>query len=101
MLFSAFEAILLIHRGRNIVAPMDDIRITLSDSSKAFVDAQVAEGNYSSASECIDAALRAKAKAEAQEKLEGLLLEGLEGEDIAWTPELMDEIRQEARRSAS
>ena len=80
---------------------MDDIRISLSDSSKAFVDAQVAEGNYASVSECIDDALRAKAKADAQEKLEALLLEGLEGEDIAWTPELMDEIRRAARRSAS
>jgi antitoxin ParD1/3/4 len=81
---------------------MDDIRISLSDSSKAFVDAQVAEGNYASVSECIDAAVRAKAKAEAQEKLDALLLEGLNsGDPVEWTPKLMDEIRKEARRPAA
>jgi antitoxin ParD1/3/4 len=80
---------------------MDDIRSSLSDISKAFVDAHMAEGNYASVSECIDAALRAQAKAEAQEKLEALLLEGLEsGDPVEWTPELMDEIRKEARRPA-
>ncbi len=77
---------------------MDDIRISLSDSTKAFVDTEVAEGSYASVSECIDALVLAGAKAKAQEKLEALLLEGLEGEDIEWTPELMDEIRERARR---
>jgi antitoxin ParD1/3/4 len=72
---------------------MDDIRISLSDSSKAFVDAQVAEGNYASVSECIDAAVLAKAKAEAQAKMEALLLEGLEGEDIEWTDADWDKLR--------
>jgi hypothetical protein len=40
-------------------------------------------------------------KAKAQAKLEALLLEGLEGEDMAWTPALMDEIRSEARRQGN
>jgi antitoxin ParD1/3/4 len=74
---------------------MDDIRISLSDSSKAFVDAQVAEGNYASVSECIDAAVLAKAKAEAQEKLEALLLEGLESGDAEpWTDENWDALKR-------
>jgi Arc/MetJ-type ribon-helix-helix transcriptional regulator len=53
----------------------------------------MAEGTYASVSECIDAALRAQAKAEAQEKLEALLLEGLEGEDIEWTDADWDKLR--------
>ena len=80
---------------------MDDIRISLSDSSKAFVDEQVTEGDFASASDYVAALIHAEAKAKAQDKLEALLLEGLEGEDIEWTPELMDEIRERARRPAS
>ena len=72
---------------------MDDIRISLSDSTKAFVDTEVAEGSYASVSECIDALVLAGAKAKAQEKLEALLLEGLEGEDIEWTDVNWDELR--------
>ena len=72
---------------------MDDIRISLSDSTKAFVDAEVAGGSYASMSECIDAMVRAGAKAKAQEKLEALLLEGLEGDDIEWTDAHWDELR--------
>ena len=64
---------------------MDDIRISLSDSSKAYVDAEVADGSYGSVSECIDALVLAGAKAKAQEKLEALLLEGLDGEETEWT----------------
>ncbi len=65
---------------------MDDIRISLSDSAKAFVDTEVADGSYASVSECVDALVRAGAKAKAQEKLDALLLEGLEsGEATPWT----------------
>jgi antitoxin ParD1/3/4 len=74
---------------------MNDIRISLSDSSKAFVDAQLAERNYASVSECIDAAVQAKAKADAQEKLEALLLDGLESGDAEpWTDENWDTLKR-------
>lgn len=72
---------------------MDDIRISLSDSSKAAVDAGMADGSYASVSECIDALVLAGAKAKAQEKLEDLLLEGLVGDDIEWTDSHWDELR--------
>ena len=71
---------------------VDDTRILLSDSSRAFVDAEVADGSYASVSECIDALVLAGAKAKAQDKLEALLLEGLEGEDIEWTDAHWDEL---------
>ncbi|MEP7350979.1 MAG: type II toxin-antitoxin system ParD family antitoxin [Sphingorhabdus sp.] len=72
---------------------MDDIRISLPDIEKAFVDEQVAEGDYASASDYVAALIHAEAKAKAQEKLEDLLLEGLEGEDIQWTDANWDELR--------
>jgi antitoxin ParD1/3/4 len=72
---------------------MDDISISLSGSTKAFVDAEVADGSYASVIECVDDILRAGTKAMAQEKLEALLLEGLEGEDIEWTDADWDELR--------
>jgi antitoxin ParD1/3/4 len=72
---------------------MDDIRISLSGSTKAFVDAEVADGSYASVMECVDDLLLAGTKAKAQEKLEALLLEGLEGEDIEWTDANWDELR--------
>ena len=72
---------------------MDDIRISLPDIEKAFVDEQVAEGDYASASDYVAALIHAQAKAKAQEKLEALLLAGLEGEDIEWTDANWDELR--------
>ena len=63
----------------------------------SVVEDQVTNGNYRSASDYLSDLIRADHKAKAQERLEALLLEGLEGEDIEWTPALADEIRREAR----
>jgi antitoxin ParD1/3/4 len=74
---------------------MDDIRITLPDMDKAFVDEQVAEGSYADAAEYVAALVRAEAKAKAQEKLEALLLEGLESGDAKpWTDENWDAMKR-------
>ena len=79
---------------------MDDIRISLSDSSKAYVDAEVADGSYGSVSECIDALVLAGAKAKAQEKLEALLLEGLEsGEATPWTDDAWDALKRRIKEA--
>jgi antitoxin ParD1/3/4 len=77
---------------------MDDIRISLSASTKAFIDAEVADGSYATVAECVDDLLLAGAKAKAQEKLEALLLEGLEGEDIEWTDANWDELHDRIAR---
>ena len=77
---------------------MDSMNISLPSALKAFVDGHVAEGHYATASEYVRELIRNDAKAKAQAKLEALMLEGLEGEDMEWTPDLMDEIRSEARR---
>ena len=82
---------------------MDDLRISLSDRQQAFVEEQVASGAYADASEYFTALVRADEKAKAQEKLEALLLEALdeEGDDREWTPELIEQIRDEAKRISS
>ena len=64
---------------------MDDLRISLSDLQRAFVDEQVAGGVYSSAEQYVEALIEDEAKASAKEKLEALLLEGLDSEETDWT----------------
>jgi antitoxin ParD1/3/4 len=58
------------------------------------VNALLAEGSYASVAECVDDLMRAGIKAKAQEKLEALLLEGLEsGDDQPWIDKDWDELR--------
>ena len=75
---------------------MKHVSIPLSEPQQAFVDAQVAEGNYPDAEACVAAAVQAAAKAWAQDKLEALLMQGLESPRVLWTATSMDEIRREA-----
>jgi antitoxin ParD1/3/4 len=75
---------------------METINISLPDSLKAFVETQVAEGGYSSASEYIRELIRADQKRKAEEKLEALLLEGLNsGEPIEVTEAFWNEKRRQ------
>lgn len=61
------------------------MNISLPHRLKAWIEGQVADGRYSSASEYIRELIRADEKAKAQAKLEDLLLAGLEGEETDWT----------------
>jgi antitoxin ParD1/3/4 len=75
---------------------MKTINISLPDSLKAFLETQVAEGCYSSASEYIRELIRADQKRKAEEKLEALLLEGLNsGEPIEVTEAFWNEKRHQ------
>ena len=74
---------------------METMNITLPDALKAFVEMQVVEGGYSSASEYIRELIRADQKRKAEEKLEALLLEGLDsGEPIEATEAFWHEKRR-------
>ena len=73
---------------------MDDLHISLSDRQQAFIDEQVATGDYSNAADYVAALIEAEAKARAQEKLEALLLEGLDSDDEEWTEADWDELRK-------
>jgi len=70
---------------------MQTMNISLPDPLKAFVDRQIVEGRYSTVSEYIRDPIR-----DDEERLEALLLEGLEGEESELTRQDFDDIRKEA-----
>jgi antitoxin ParD1/3/4 len=77
---------------------METMHIALPDALKAFVEAQIGEGGYSSVSEYVCALIRADQKHKAEERLEVLLLEGLNsGEPSAMTAADWQEIRREVK----
>jgi antitoxin ParD1/3/4 len=79
------------------------LNISLPQSLKDYVEHQVQEGGYSTPSEYLRDLLRQDQKRRAEEKLEALLLEGLNsGEPIEVTEEYWENKRQEltARHSA-
>ena len=76
--------------------------ISLPDPMREFVEAEVTEGNYGSASELFRELLRERQKRKAQEKLETLLLEGLEsGKPIEVTPDYQKKRQQKFREKLS
>ena len=84
---------------------MKTLNISLPDSMRAFIDEQIAQGGYSTASEYIRDLIRQAQKQTAQERLDSLLLEGLEsGESIEvtdeWWQEKRDRLIQLRRKQA-
>jgi antitoxin ParD1/3/4 len=76
---------------------MESMNISLPEPLKQFVDRQIAAGRYSSASEYIRELIREDEKRKAEERLEALLLEGLQGEESELTRDDWTAIRKEAR----
>ena len=75
---------------------MQTMNISLPDTMKHFIDAQVAAGGYSSASEYVRALVRDEQKRQARVRLETLLLEALDsGDPTAMTKADWDAIRRE------
>ncbi|MGP0064221.1 MAG: type II toxin-antitoxin system ParD family antitoxin [Isosphaeraceae bacterium] len=73
-------------------SPMDTMNIALPETMKHFVQERVSEGGYSSVSEYIRELIRADQKRKAEERIDALLLEGLDsGQPIAVTPEYWEE----------
>jgi antitoxin ParD1/3/4 len=56
---------------------MTRINISLPDQMKEFVDEEMGEGGYRDASDYFNALLQEQLKRKAEQKLEGLLQEGL------------------------
>jgi antitoxin ParD1/3/4 len=76
---------------------MESMNISLPEPLKQFVDGQIAAGRYSSVSEYVRELIRDDEKRKAQERLEALLLEGLQGEETELTREDWAAIRKEAQ----
>lgn len=75
---------------------MQSMNISLPEPLKQFVDGQIAQGRYSSASEYVRELIRADEKRKAQEQLETLLMAGLNSPATELTEKDWNEIRQEA-----
>jgi antitoxin ParD1/3/4 len=82
---------------------MTSMNITLPEPMRHFVEEQIASGSYGTASEYMRALIREDQKRKQQERLEALLMEGLEsGEPVEATPEFWQNLRtrvQERRKS--
>lgn len=75
---------------------MASLNISLPQSLKDFVESQVSEGGYSTPSEYLRELLRNDQRRRADDRLEALLLEGLQsGEPIQITPEYWETKRRQ------
>ena len=75
---------------------MASLNISLPQSLKDYVEAQIKDSGYSTPSEYIRELLRQDQKHRAKEKLEALLLEGLNsGDPIEITPEYWENKRRQ------
>ena len=75
---------------------MSTMNISLPPELRSFVEGEVASGGYSTASEYVRTLIREAQKKKARERLEQLLLEGLEsGEATPMTSNDWEEIRRE------
>jgi antitoxin ParD1/3/4 len=78
---------------------MASLNISLPQSLKDYVEEQIKASGYSTPSEYVRELLREDQKRRAQEKLETLLLEGLNsGRPIDITPEYWENKRQQLLR---
>ena len=75
---------------------MQSMNISLPDPLKQFVDGQIAQGRYSSASEYVRELIRADEKRKAEDELEAKLLEGLNSPEAGLTAADWKGIRTEA-----
>jgi antitoxin ParD1/3/4 len=78
---------------------MPTVTISMPESLKAFVEAQVETRGYGNVSEYFRELLRSAQAREADRRLEALLLESLDtGEDIPVTREFWQDLKAEAAR---
>jgi antitoxin ParD1/3/4 len=75
---------------------MQSMNISLPEALKEFVDQQISAGRYSSASEYVRELIRGDEKRKTDERLDALLLEGLQGAETELTASDWKDIRGEA-----
>jgi antitoxin ParD1/3/4 len=75
---------------------MATVTVSLSESQQAFVDSQVAAGGFASASEYIGKLIQQAEIKKERERIDALLLEGLQSEASEMTRQDWEEIRREA-----
>jgi len=75
---------------------MTTMNISVPDEMKAFVEAQMVQEGYASASEYLRALIREAQKRQAKQELENKLLEGLQGPAVKMSRKEWDSIEREA-----
>jgi antitoxin ParD1/3/4 len=75
---------------------MTTMNISLPDEMKAFIEAQISQDGYASASEYFRTLVREAQKQKARQELQAKLLDGLQGPVSEMTREDWDSIRKEA-----
>jgi antitoxin ParD1/3/4 len=81
---------------RSIVMPMTSMNISLPQELREYIERQTKAG-YSTPSEYVRELIRGDRKRRAKERLDALLLEGLDsGEPLPATPAFWDELKREA-----
>ena len=73
------------------------LNVSLPEGLKAFVKDRVAEGRYSTPSDYVRELIRSDQKRQAQERLDHLLLEGLETPAEEVSPEYLEDLRRDVR----
>ncbi len=76
---------------------MTTMNISIPEEMKTFVETQMAQEGYASASEYLRALIREAQKRRAKADLESKLLEGLQGPAVKMTRKEWDSIEREAR----
>ena len=76
---------------------MTTMNISLPEDMKAFIEAQMTQEGYASASEFFRTLIREEQKRRARQALEAKLLEGLQGPTTVMNREDWDSIEREAR----
>ena len=77
-----------------------DMRITIPDAKKPFVEKQMAKRGYEDVAEYLMSLLEREERRDLRAELEKELLEGLDSTLLPWTPELRDRIQRLGRRAA-
>ena len=81
---------------------MKSMNISLPDSMRAYIEEQVARGGYSTVSEYFRELVRQDQKQKAQERLEVLLLQGLDsGTATSMNAEDWENVRQSVREQVA
>lgn len=80
------------------LVPVKSINISLPDAMRTYIEEKVADGGYSTISEYFRELVRQDQKRQATERLEAMLLEGLNsGNATEMTPDDWEDIRQAVR----
>ncbi len=73
------------------------VNISLPDQMKQYIEERIGEGGYNTTSEYFRDLVRSDQKRQAEERLETLLLRGLESPVTKWTQDDVDHVKKAVR----